>query len=469
MRYILSERYYLCGWKKLPFAMMDRATKRSFFFDKRQFELLFKLSGKVDIDVDGLENDLKGLLDELIENKLVREAEDGETRTLYYTEYKGIYKREVQWSITGKCNYRCRHCFQSAPEGVLGEPPLEQCFDVIRQLDKCGIKRVSITGGEPLIRRDFFEIIDELLRHEMIVTTIYSNGRLITQELLDELKKRNMRPGFQISFDGVGCHDWMRGVDGAEQIALDAFRLLCDNGFGAGSAMCLCRENIGTIRETVKMLASVGCKGLKLQCAMPQGEWQAQPEHYLTTAETMQAYLDYLPLFKEDGCPLDIQMEGFFAYSKEQDNYFVVADKDVREDALGRVPPCGVIHSAVYVGPNGAVTPCMSMCGAEIEKQFPNIFETPLEDILFESSYTELTGKKVDYVLDHTEKCRTCEYRTRCCGGCRAMATGQSCGDYFAIDPVCCEMFTGGWIDKLYEVGDRLFSRAGQKPEVHDC
>lgn len=469
MKYILSDDFYLCGWEKLPFALMNRYTGEALFFNKPQFKFLFNFSGKKDIDPEAPEGDIKTLFDKMLRHKLIREAEPGETRDLYYTEYKGMYKRDAQWSITGKCNYQCRHCFQSAPDGVLGEPTLEQCFDIIRQFDKCGIKRLGITGGEPLIRDDFFQIIDELRRHNITVTTIYSNGKLITQEFLDELKARNMHPGFQISFDGVGCHDWMRGVDGAEEIALNAFRLLRENDFGAGSAMCLCRENVGTIRETVKTLASVGCKALKFQCAMPQGEWCNQPEHYLTTAETLQAYLDYLPQFKADGCPITIQMEGFFIYDKEKDNYSVVCDKDVREDALGRVPPCGVIQRSLYVGPNGAVTPCMSMCGAEIEKQFPNLFETPLEDILCESSYTELIGKKVDYVLEHTEKCHDCAYRARCCGGCRAMGTGQNGGDYFAIDPVTCEMFLGGWIDKLYKEADKLFNRAGQAVEPEEC
>lgn len=469
MRYILNERYYLCGWKKLPFAMMDQFTGRACFFSRQQYEFLFMLSGRKDIDIDALDGDTDKILQEMIRRKIVREAGPGETRNLYYKEYKCIYKSNVQWSITGKCNYCCRHCFQSAPEGVLGEPTLEQCFEIIDQMDRCGIRLVSITGGEPLIRKDFFKIIDELRRHNICVTTLFSNGALIDQELLDGLKQRNMRPAFQISFDGVGYHDWMRGVPGAEEIALNALRLLRDNGFSASAGMCLCRENVGAIRETIRTLAAVGCRGVKLQCSMPQGEWCNQQEHYLTTAETMQAYLDYLPQFKEDGCPISMQMEGFFNYNKERDVYSVVCDKDCSEDELGFRPPCGVIKNSLYIGPNGAVTPCMSMCGAEIEKQFPNLFETPLENILDESSYTELTGKSIGHVLEHNEKCHDCKYRARCCGGCRAMGTGQNGGDYFAIDPIACEMFRDGWIDRLYEEADKLFRRAGQHEEANEC
>lgn len=465
MRYVLNDTYYMCGWKKLPFALMNIPYGNTLFFNKQQYDLLFRFSGKTDIDTGALDKNEKAMLDDLLRGKIIREAEEGETRNLYYTEYKGIYKKDVQWSITGRCNYRCKHCFQSAPEGVLGEPTLEQCFDIIRQLEKCGIRNVAITGGEPLIRKDFFDILDEMLRHDIILTMLYSNGRLITQELLDGLKERGLQPGFQLSFDGVGYHDWMRGVAGAEEDALKALRLLRENGFAAGSAMCLCRENVGSIRETVNTLADAGCRSLKLQCAMPQGEWSTQKEHYLTTAEVLQAYLDYLPQFKEDGCPMTIQMEGFFMYDEQEEAYRVVCDRDVRNDALDKVPPCGVIKSSLFIGPNGAVTPCMSMCGAEIEKQFPNLFETPLEDILCESSYTELTSKQADHVIAHTEKCRTCEYRGRCCGGCRALGTGQNGSDYFAIDPVTCEMFKDGWVDRLYKEADKLFRRVWSDKE----
>lgn len=469
MKYIIDNRFSLCGWKKLPFAIMDSAVNKPVFFDRHEFEFLFDLNGKKDIDEDSLSERDKLFLDALVKHGIVRKAENGETRNLFYKEYKGVYKRDVQWSITGLCNYRCRHCFQSAPEGVLGHPTLSQCLEIIRQLDECGIKGVAITGGEPLIRDDFFAIVDALTEHRIDISTIYTNGKLVTNELLDGLCSRNLHPSFQISFDGVGHHDWMRGVEGAEKIALDAFRLLHARGFKTVSAMCLCRENIGSIRDTVNTLASVGCLSLKFQRTMPQGEWCNEPEHTLTVEETVKAYLDYLPQFKEDGCPMTIQMEGFFLYDKSEGHYLCPSDKTLREEDLEKAPPCGVIQNSLYIGPNGAVTPCMSMCGAEIEKQFPNVFETKLEDILTDSSFTRLTSRSCAFILDHNEKCRDCSYRSRCCGGCRAMATGQNGGDYFAVDPIMCEMYTGGWIDRMYETADKLFKRAGTKSEIQEC
>lgn len=71
--------------------------------------------------------------------------------------------------------------------------------------------QVSLTGGEALTRRDFFEIVDALLEHGIVITLIYSNGALVNENVLKEFENRKIWPGFNISFDGVeGWHDWLR-------------------------------------------------------------------------------------------------------------------------------------------------------------------------------------------------------------------------------------------------------------------
>lgn len=456
MKYYLDDACTLCGWKNIPFAVYDAKRGTIIYAGKEEFIFLFSCNGKKDIRLSLQSEGIRKFAEYLMEKKILREAKDGETRTLIYNEYPGMYKEEAQWSITGKCNYRCKHCFQSAPKGLLGEPTRDQLFYIIRQLSLNGIRKVSLTGGEPLIRGDFFEIVDELLRNQIQIVTVYSNGALINEEWLNRLEKRGIRPGFQISFDGVGFHDWMRGVSGAENMARSAIRLLALRGYKVGCAMSLCRENAGSIRETVRALAQDGCRSLKLQRAMPQGEWCRQKSHYLTVGETMQLYLDYLPIYYKDGCPINIQMEGYFGYSKDE-GYAVICDKQMNGKLAASIPPCGVIERSLYIGPNGAVTPCMSMCGAEIEKKFPNLFQTPLSDILTESSYTSITQKPISHILDNTDECHDCEYRYRCCGGCRALATGQDNPDYFGKDPVACEMFKGGWVEKLIHRAAEIF------------
>ena len=67
-----------------------------------------------------------------------------------------------------------------------------------------------------------------------------------------------------------------------------------ERGFSFTASMVICRESAGCIRESVNLLASLGCQGLKIGNASPQGEWANESEHYLTQEETWQAFLDYV-------------------------------------------------------------------------------------------------------------------------------------------------------------------------------
>lgn len=472
-RLILSPQYILRGWKKLPYAVYATELKKAIFLDKEQFDLILLCSGKTEIDPDTLKVPFQKFLAFLKKNGVVRPAKDGETRNLHYKYYDNIYKQSVHWSITGKCNYKCRHCFQSAPCGELMQPTLAQCKDIIRQFEECGIGSVGITGGEPLVHPDFLAIVDELIARNISISVIYSNGKLVDQKLLDEFKKRGIRPNFQISFDGVGYHDWMRGVPGAEKTALDAIRLLRDNGFGVSSAMVLCRDNIGSLRESVKTLAEAGCTGMKTQCASPEGLWKEQKEHFLSYDEVLQAYIDYIPQYAEDKTPLALQMEGFFMYDPRTGKYSCLVDREFPEGvtlSYTQMPVCEVIHNSFYLGPSGNVVPCMTLDQIEMTKGFPNIYEMPLQQILSDSSYTEAMSLRVRDVIAHNEECRDCEYKCRCCAGCRAFAAVNKPDDYLAIDKITCKILKERWNEKLYTVADRYFKRKHRgNPEDFKC
>ena len=230
--------------------------------------------------------------------------------------------------------------------------------------------------------------------------------------------------------------------------------------------MCLCRENISSLRETVKVLAEAGCSALKTQCSSPQGLWANQKEHFLTYDETLQAYLDYIPQYAEDKAPIALQLEGFFSYDPANQTYVCLTDKSLPEGhpvPYTGLPVCSVVHTSFYLGPSGNVVPCMSLDYIELTSQFPNVYDMPLQQILSESSFTQAMSMRVKDVLDHTAECRECEHRSRCCGGCRAFAAVEHPNDYLAMDSVACKILKEGWDQKLYEVGDRYFKRAERK------
>lgn len=378
-----------------------------------------------------------------------------------YHRYNNQFKESVQWSITGRCNYRCKHCFMSAGEGIFGEPSLEQCIKTIGEFEKCGVRRVGITGGEPLIRSDFWQIIDELIKHNIAIITIYSNGALVNRELLDGLKERGISPAFQISYDGPGWHDWLRGIDGAEREALDAFRLLRDYGIPVSSAMALHRHNRDTIRETVKILHEAGCCALKINVTAPEGQWKNHPEDFISDEEGFGQYLKYIPQYFEDGAPVDIILDGAFAYNTKKKEYEIPYDKGLT-DTYENVPVCRSILSNMYLSPEGVVMPCMSMIDESVADKYPNAFETPLQEILTESSYIKDMRCEVSEYMKHNPECVKCKYTYNCKGGCRA--SGVLGGkDYYAPDMKACAFFRNGWYERFIEAGDKYAPTAGEQ------
>jgi sulfatase maturation enzyme AslB (radical SAM superfamily) len=131
-----SETEALRGWLKLPWAAVDYKTGRTRFLKRAEFEELA--------------------------------AQEGLADWQKYRLYNNRYMKSAMWSITGRCNYRCKHCYLYAGDAKYGELPTPTMLDIARQIAECGIMRVSLSGGEPLVRSDFWEIADALLDRRVI-------------------------------------------------------------------------------------------------------------------------------------------------------------------------------------------------------------------------------------------------------------------------------------------------------------
>jgi len=458
--YLLKPFLELCGYKALPFALYHRQKQRTFYFNKEQFQIIYGCDGQHDLKPEEMTEKQKLVFEELIKQEWIAPCEEGQ-KLLPKQQYRcfpNYSKETVHWSITGDCNFRCRHCFMSAPDARFGVPTTEQLLNMIPQFEACGIRTAGLTGGEPLIRPDFFTIVDALTAHGIDVNPIYTNGALVTDELLSQLEKRNLRPTFQLSYDGPnGMHDWLRGIDGAEEMALAAMKRIREHGFRFTCAMVLHKKNKQDLRLAVRKLGEYGCSALKINTPYAMGCWVENADMTMPLEEYLQTLLDYIPQYQEDGMPIDIMLESYFMYNHADGRACVTSKRNATDDS----PLCGAMMKNIYLSPDGKVLPCMSMIGTPIADLFPNAFETPLQEILTSSVYTELTRCHMcDLFAKHPE-CAACAYKAECGGGCRSRAVGGGSMDFLKPEQDLCTFYKNGWYSKFSEAIDRFNEAIG--------
>ena len=172
--------------------------------------------------------------------------------------YPNYYVQCIDWTITDRCNYNCRHCFHATDNTVhRNEFTLEQAMLFLDEVRDCGIRSVNLTGGEPTLYPWFREVVEGMRERGIALQTLVTNGSLLTPELLDFLKKQHPQTLIRISFDGIGWHDWMRQHEGSEERTIEAIRLCRDAGLDVHINANVHRKNESVMFDSLKMLAEL--------------------------------------------------------------------------------------------------------------------------------------------------------------------------------------------------------------------
>ena len=224
MRYILSNHIALRSWQLVPYAYYVKGERNAKGLKADEFAFLSSCDGKSELPSP----EESPLARRFLEDGFIRRAGDGETLSDWSRPrlYLNRYFPAMNWMITGKCNYNCIHCFNAADNApLMSEWSMEEADRLLDQARDCGINAFTITGGEPMLHRHFFNILEGIYARGMYVEELNTNGYFIDQQALDRMRAMGCVPLVKISFDGIGYHDWMRAHRGAEETALRAIRL----------------------------------------------------------------------------------------------------------------------------------------------------------------------------------------------------------------------------------------------------
>jgi radical SAM protein with 4Fe4S-binding SPASM domain len=326
-------------------------------------------------------------------------------------------------------------------------------MDIIRQLGEAGVPSVSLTGGEPLVRDDFLELVDAFIGQGIHIAEIHTNGLLVNEALLDELAKRGVCPEFALSFDGVGWHDWMRGMEGAEKIVIDAIRLLRDRDFPVSAESTFHRNSIASIYETMMLLAGLGVLYWEINPTLNSGNWMNEDDSLnLSIKELGEAYLALVARYFEAGSPITIMIRRFFLCEKGSKEYVMPCKKCGDESD----PLCLSVRNTMYIAADGKLLPCITLSGLPIQEEMPSLNDMTVAQALSDSLYLERIETPVSALIEHNPECASCGHRKECGGGCRAAALAMNAdNDYLRRDPATCFIFKAGCEGMIRRVAER--------------
>ena len=461
--YQLKPHVLLRGWDKLPFAILHSRTKQIEFVSESMMHTLRLCDGTWDFDSIFCTDEDRSNAATMMAKGVVApcDHESCIAEEQRYRFYPNRFMQTIHWSITGRCNYLCRHCFMSAPQARYGELSHEAVLDIARQIGECGIPRVSLTGGEPLVRSDFMDIAAELTRQNVAITQLYTNGSLLSAEVLDGLQAMGQHPTVITSFDGVGCHDWLRGVAGAEAAADAAFALCAEHGVRTHAQMTLHRGNIDALRQTVNHLAEVGCRSMRVGRVDDAGEWLRNGQGLtLSEDEHREAVLRYLPHYFEDGMPLELFLSGMISLSPDHPHrYNLPPFTEDGDDPDRTLFKCARLTMQLYGDGRPAICDGLGpdfVDAPPVASDDPTQQTMPLQEQLSTGSpYMRLMDMHCDEFHEANPDCAACPHLSYCGGGCRSLAM-KACGSILGKDPSACSFFCDGWAEKVVQVMKRI-------------
>ena len=453
MSYILNPNIALRSWRLVPYAYYIKGVRDARGLKKDEFELLLKCDGKTELD------DNSPLVRKFSEYGIIAPARNGDELSEWqkHLDCDNRYFPAMEYAITGKCNYNGLHCFNAADNSpLMSEWTLGEAKAMLEQAQKCGVNAITLTGGEPMLHKNFFEIIEEIYKRGMYVAEINTNGHFIDQTALDRMKALGCTPIIKISFDGLGRHDWLRNREGAEKNALAALRLCKENGFETWAQTNVHRLNLETILPTAEMLDEMGIDEMRIIRTSESPRWKENAgDACLDVDEYYEKMFDFAEKYTQKPHKMDVDIWQFLTIFPSTAAFRVRPVECGEGEYRDSLPVCRGNRGKIAAAANGNVYPCLQLSGFYDAhgKILGNIKTEGLQPLLQSGKYLDEVCATVKTLAVNNTKCAGCKYFRYCVGGCRALAVGLT-GDKFGSDPAKCVFFKNGWYGRITEMLD---------------
>ncbi|MBX5326430.1 MAG: radical SAM protein [Candidatus Bathyarchaeia archaeon] len=372
---------------------------------------------------------------------------------------------EIVWNFTYTCNLRCKHCYEDAGK-KRPELSTEQALEVIDVLSRTagvGLPALSFSGGEPLMRKDFFEVA-AYAKKKIPYISIATNGTLLSKDNVERLKDVGV-DYVEVSLDGATAkvHEEFRQVLGCFEKTMQGIRNSLDAGLDTCIATTVQRLNLDEVEKVVSIAEELGVRFMHFNY-IPTGRAKSFVELDLTPDERLRVLellgrkiFDLYLRAKEEEQRFgksSVVVDRFFStcpqYAsvvkrivKEHGERFAVsahyATKRGVENVANFLGGCGGGRLYMCLEPNGDMKPCVffatgkhTVLGNILKDNFERVWDT--HPFLWKMRSRE--NLETYNVGGRIVGCGNCKDKY-ICGGCRARAFSYFNGDVDAPDVGC--------------------------------
>jgi radical SAM protein with 4Fe4S-binding SPASM domain len=332
----------------------------------------------------------------------------------------------ISWNITRRCNLKCAHCYLPATfrsDAASFSPGTRELTteESLRLIDEIALANEEVmlilSGGEPLLRSDVYELAEYASRKGMMVV-LGTNGYFIDTETARKLKEKGVS-GVSISLDSPGpaVHDGVRQKKGSWDRAVQAIEICKGEGLSVQMNTVVTSNNYDKIPELIQFARSIGVKVFSPFFLVCTGKGEELTD---ITPDQYEELLSLIARLQEDRTGMMIRTRCAptfrrILYQRNPESSLLKLD-------AGK---CMAGTSYCRITPEGKVTSCPYMqraAGDVREKRFNEIWQNSEE-------FTSLRNPSLK------GKCKACEYQL-VCGGCRARAYAAH-GNLMDEDPWC--------------------------------
>lgn len=332
--------------------------------------------------------------------------------------------RFAYYAITDGCNLRCPYCYASSEKCLPGELDTAESMDLVTQLAEFGTSTIVFTGGEPMLRKDLFRIVEHANRSGLLSNIITNATMIRTPEIAERFAE--LFDAVTISLDGgtAETHDRTRGK-GAFAKTYKAVQLLNAAGVTPNINHIVTSDNVDDLENFATFLDGIDIRSIRLMNHNDLGRGVDDAYDF--------GWTDHLRV--------------------QQIVWTSPVAGKLRPDGPRPVSPCsvkgncGMGGNEIYINSLGDVYPCklvtrqVDVAGNIRRQRLSEIFASPA-----------LAGMRRSTVFggDYHADCAKCYVKAACGGGCRAAHMSES-GDLRRNSRHMCRILRHGVVSQLWQ------------------